>query len=747
MNARPSTTRHAVEKKNLEPSVLIVVAPSAEASARLDALRSEVSLRPADGLARDRLAKALVGSDPVAALEHASAALELVPLEAPEARGVVLTLAEALAGAGMFADVLGLAEACRERWPRFTELRMREALAYKSLGRTKEMLAGFEACVTLGEEEGGSGGAGSFLPWFELGAFAESCGDRAGARACYGRALGFGPFAPASERLAALDAAAGRSACVPPRLLDNGAVAMKECRHGALMYPVNDSFVGRALDLYGEWCESEIELFASLLVPGDVVVDVGANIGTHTVFFGKHVGPKGRVVAMEPQRFVHGLLVANVAANGLANVECLLAAASNEEGTVAIPVVDPRQACNFGAIGIGGPRAGTTEAVRATTIDALALDRCSLVKVDVEGLETLVLSGAAKTIARLQPILFVENNTVERSGEVLRAVSALGYRAYWHIAPYYRRDNFFDNAEDVFAPYQPEANLVCVPAGRSLPGMLEVSGEDDDFVKALVRAGATESRTVTGPTPIARPVKRGVTNAASARAIEPKTRPLTIVACIPGREFSGRFFDAWNEFAERCREVGVKLIVSRRYDAVVYYARNRVAGGDVRRGPKQDPWGGEVDYDYMLWIDSDVVFRFEDFQALLAHKVDMVGGLYLMADNQRYAAVEHMDEAMFQRQGEFEFLTPAMVESRKGLVPVDYCGFGFVLVRRGIFEKLEYPWFRPITVEICGCSEFTSEDVGFCLMAKKAGLQMMVDPQVVVGHEKAVVLAPQRKAA
>jgi hypothetical protein len=337
---------------------------------------------------------------------------------------------------------------------------------------------------------------------------------------------------------------------------------------------------------------------------------------------------------------------------------------------------------------------------------------------------------------------------------VIRAVSALGYRAYWHIAPYYRRDNFFGNPEDVFAPYQPEANLVCVPAGRSLPGMLEVSGEDDDFVKALVRAGATLSRTATGPRS---PVKAAAATGASARRTaatpavskpeEAKVRPLTIVACIPGREFSGRFFDAWNEFAERCREVGVRLIVSRRYDAVVYYARNRVAGGDVRRGPKQEPWGGEVDYDYMLWIDSDVVFRFEDFQALLSHKVDLVGGLYLMADNQRYAAVERMDEALFQEQGEFEFLTPAKVESRTGLVPVDYCGFGFVLVRRGVFEKLEYPWFRPITVEICGCSEFTSEDVGFCLMAKKAGLQMMIDPQVVVGHEKAVVLAPPRKAA
>ncbi|MBS2020476.1 MAG: hypothetical protein JST00_46900 [Deltaproteobacteria bacterium] len=235
----------------------------------------------------------------------------------------------------------------------------------------------------------------------------------------------------------------------------------------------------------------------------------------------------------------------------------------------------------------------------------------------------------------------------------------------------------------------------------------------------------------------------GQANAKAAAA----RRPLTIVACIPGREFSGRFFDAWNEFAEKCRAVGVKLVLSRQYDAVVYYARNRVAGGDVRRGAKQAPWGGEIDYDYMLWIDSDVVFRFEDFQALLAHKVDMVAGLYLMADGARFAAVRHMDETAFKDRGEFEFLTPAETAKQDGLMQVDYCGFGFVLVRRGVFERLEYPWFRPLYVEIGHCSDFTSEDVGFCMMAKRAGIPMLVDPKVVVGHEKAVVLAPPRRAA
>lgn len=60
-------------------------------------------------------------------------------------------------------------------------------------------------------------------------------------------------------------------------------VATKLCRHGTLLFNSNDTFVGRSLELYGEWCEAEIELLAQVVRRGDFVLDVGANIGTHAV--------------------------------------------------------------------------------------------------------------------------------------------------------------------------------------------------------------------------------------------------------------------------------------------------------------------------------------------------------------------------------------------------------------------------------------------------------------------------------
>ena len=61
----------------------------------------------------------------------------------------------------------------------------------------------------------------------------------------------------------------------------------------------------------------------------------------------------------------------------------------------------------------------------------------------------------------------------------------------------------------------------------------------------------------------------------------------------------------------------------------------------------QTKFGGEIDYDYIMWIDSDIVFKPEQFFKLLDHDRDIISGLYMMQDNINYATVEHMDEDFF----------------------------------------------------------------------------------------------------
>jgi hypothetical protein len=78
-------------------------------------------------------------------------------------------------------------------------------------------------------------------------------------------------------------------------------------------------------------------------------------------------------------------------------------------------------------------------------------------------------------------------------------------------------------------------------------------------------------------------------------------------------------------------------------------------GGNVQAGKDQKPWSGKLDYDYMLWIDSDIIFKPEDFIKLLQMEVDIASGLYLMTNGTRepnqFATVVDWDEKFFEKNG------------------------------------------------------------------------------------------------
>ena len=176
---------------------------------------------------------------------------------------------------------------------------------------------------------------------------------------------------------------------VQPRIYEHEFVAMRKCKHGTFLYNVHDMFISRSLDRYGEWCEAELKVLEPALKPGYVVIDAGANIGTHTIFFAQQVTERGCVFAFEPQRLVFKTLTANIALNGLINVIARQQGLGQRAETIHLPVFDPRKHMNFGAIPmLGHAHGGPVEVIR---IDDLRLDRCDLIKVDVEGMECDVL--------------------------------------------------------------------------------------------------------------------------------------------------------------------------------------------------------------------------------------------------------------------------------------------------------------------------------------------------------------------
>jgi FkbM family methyltransferase len=158
-----------------------------------------------------------------------------------------------------------------------------------------------------------------------------------------------------------------------------------------------------------------------LVGDGIVVVDCGANIGTHTVIWARQMTGWGAVIAIEAQERLYYALAGNVAINNCFNARLIHAAAGDRNGVMKIPYPDYFAPASFGSLELKpaknpeniGQTIDYAEAnlvqVDAMTIDSLALDRLDLLKIDVEGMECEVLEGARRTIRRLLPVIIIEH--------------------------------------------------------------------------------------------------------------------------------------------------------------------------------------------------------------------------------------------------------------------------------------------------------------------------------------------------
>lgn len=123
-------------------------------------------------------------------------------------------------------------------------------------------------------------------------------------------------------------------------------------RHGRFLANPNDTYIGRALIDYGEFSELESQVLLQLLAHGGIAVEVGANIGAHTVALARKAGPGGRVYAFEPQPVIFQNLCANLALNGLTNVYPHNQACGGAPGRMRFPDINYAVSGNFGGVSL-----------------------------------------------------------------------------------------------------------------------------------------------------------------------------------------------------------------------------------------------------------------------------------------------------------------------------------------------------------------------------------------------------------
>ncbi len=251
-------------------------------------------------------------------------------------------------------------------------------------------------------------------------------------------------------------------------------------RDGLFLVNRNDAFIGRAIEIYGEFSGAECAFLKQLVKPGDHVVEVGANIGSHTVGLANAIGPRGKLYAFEPQRSCFALLQAQIALNQISNVYAYNEGVGRERGRLWVPAQKYDQLGNFGGVSLNPVQEQGAEPVDVVTLDeSLGHIQCALIKIDVEGMEEDVIRGGLNLIKARQPYLYVENDRAEKSRSLIALIMELGYRLWWHLPPLYSFNNFFKNKQNLYGNIV-SINMICArQSHRATEGLKEIKSPDD----------------------------------------------------------------------------------------------------------------------------------------------------------------------------------------------------------------------------------------------------------------------------
>ena len=227
-----------------------------------------------------------------------------------------------------------------------------------------------------------------------------------------------------------------------------------------------------------------------------------------------------------------------------------------------------------------------------------------------------------------------------------------------------------------------------------------------------------------------------------------------IIFCIPGKSFSTNFLSSWSETLLELTKRGHQCFMANR-NGSPWFVRNICLGGNSIRGKQQQPYDGKVDYDFIVWLNNDIVFTVEQVNQLLDRMRDeekmVVGGAVPEGENE-FDLIDkgNWNFQYFMEHGRFKpFTRSDLVMKRDELFEVDHVSMNFVCMRKGVLESIEYPWFKPLffdfEVDVTDGSgntakrsirDYCSDDIAMSRSLVEKGYTLWVDPMITVGREQ-----------
>lgn len=207
---------------------------------------------------------------------------------------------------------------------------------------------------------------------------------------------------------------------------------------------------------------------------------------------------------------------------------------------------------------------------------------------------------------------------------------------------------------------------------------------------------------------------------------------INLIIATPGHSVMAAYLKSLLAATRELERKGISWAFSQEYSSHVGDAREMTLNGDSSNDiTEQRPFKGQITYDKILWIDSDIMFTPEDVIKAYESPYDVVSGAYTLATGEVVAYKE-----LFGRGYSID-----EVKAMKEPVKIFGAGLGFFCMKSGIFEGFSRPWFQSVmgTNTIDG-KDFTfpivGEDLSLCKRINDAGFEIYLDPSIKLIHHK-----------
>lgn len=221
------------------------------------------------------------------------------------------------------------------------------------------------------------------------------------------------------------------------------------------------------------------------------------------------------------------------------------------------------------------------------------------------------------------------------------------------------------------------------------------------------------------------------------RRIQNELPHVNLIIATPGHSFMREYFHSFLATIVELSKRDISWTFVNDYSSLVADARETTLSGTKNNiiGESR-PLHGHLTYDKILWIDSDIAWTPEDVIKLYESDKDIITGAYLFPSG----------NTSVHKEKDAEPLNITEVLELKETTEIHGTGFGFLCVKKGVFESLSRPWFQTVNSKITGPDgkeidfPVQGEDIAWCYRVKEQGFSIYLDPTVQVTHHKMMKL-------